>query len=100
LVLEDAAAREARRLVAKEKKKKDEEKKRARKKMLARDSLEKRCRALAREGLPLEASPSTEEEEDDDDDEGMEVRMGLSPKVGSGSTLASAGPSGGTVPAA
>jgi hypothetical protein len=61
-----------RRPVAKEKKKKkDEEKKRARKKMMARDSLEKRCRALAREGLPFEASPSTEEEEDDDDDEGM-----------------------------
>jgi hypothetical protein len=44
-----------RRLVAEAKKKKDEEKKRA------HDSLEKRCTAQAREGLPLEASPSSEE---------------------------------------
>jgi hypothetical protein len=79
-------------LAAKEEKKKDEEKKRAHKKMLACDSLEKRRRAQAREGLPLEASPNIEEE-DDNDDEGMEVRMGFSPEVGPGSTPASAGPS-------
>jgi organic radical activating enzyme len=67
------------------KRKKDEAKKRACKRMVARDSLKKRSRAQAREGLPLEASPSTEEEEDDDDDdEGMEVRAGFSPKVGPG----------------
>jgi hypothetical protein len=55
LVLEDTDARVVRRLVAEAKKKKDEEKKRA------HDSLEKRCTAQAREGLPLEASPSSEE---------------------------------------
>lgn len=48
-------------------------KKRARKKMLDHDSLEKRCRPQATDGLPLEASPNTEEEDDDNDDEGMEV---------------------------
>jgi hypothetical protein len=85
-------AREVCRLAAEEKKrKKDEEKKRARKKMLAYDSLEKHRRAQAREGLPLEASLSTEEE-DDDDDEGVEVRMGFSPEVRPRSILASAGP--------
>ena len=65
---EEAATKEVRRLAAE---KKDKEKKRACKKMLAHDALEKRHRAQAREGLPLEASPSIEEEEDDDDDEGM-----------------------------
>jgi DNA-directed RNA polymerase delta subunit len=77
-VPEDATDREALRLVAQEKKKKDEEKKRAHKKMLAHDALEKRHRAQAREGLPLEASPSMEEDDDDDDDEGMEVCLGFS----------------------
>jgi hypothetical protein len=57
------------------------------------------CRA--REGLPLEASPSTEEEEDDDDDdEGMEVRVVFSPEVGPRSVPASVGPSGGVAPSA
>jgi hypothetical protein len=46
--------------------------------MLAHDALEKRHRAQAREGLPLEASPSMEEDDDDDDDEGMEVCLGFS----------------------
>jgi hypothetical protein len=85
--LEDAAAREVRWLAAEEKKKKkkDEEKKWACKKMLARNALEKCRRAQAREGLPLEASPSTEEDDNDDDDgEGMEVCMGLSPRSGFG----------------
>jgi hypothetical protein len=84
LVLEDTAAKEVRRLTAEEKKK-DEEKKQAHKKMLARDALEKCRRAQAREGLPLEASLSTEGDDDDDDDrEGMEVRMGFSSEVGLG----------------
>jgi hypothetical protein len=92
-------AREVRRLAVEEKKRKmDEEKKGARKKILANDSLEKRHRAQAREGLPLEASPSTEDEEDDDDDEGAEVCMGFSPEVGPESTPASAGPSSGVAP--
>jgi hypothetical protein len=77
-VLENAAGREARRLATQEKKKKDEKKMRACQKMLASDALEKRHRVQARDGLPLEASPSTE----DDDDEGMEVRLGFSPEVG------------------
>jgi hypothetical protein len=78
-VLEDVAAREVRRLAVKEqKRKKDEAKRWARKKMVARDALEKRSRVQAREGLPLESSPSIEDEEDDDDDdEGMEVRAGF-----------------------
>jgi hypothetical protein len=90
-----------RRLEAEEKKRKnDEEKKRAWKKMLACDSLEKCHRAYEREGLPLEASPSTEDEEDDDDDVRMEVCMGFSLEVGPRSVLASMGPSGGAVPSA
>jgi hypothetical protein len=101
--LEDAAAREVRRLVAEEKKqKKDEAKKWAHKRMLARDLLEKHRRAQAREGLPLEDSPSTEEEEDDDDynDEGMEVYVAFRPEVGPSSMPAFRGPSGGAVPSA
>jgi hypothetical protein len=94
LVLEDAADREARRLVAEEKKKKDKEKKRACKKMLACDALEKRSRSQAMEGLPLESSASTEED-DDNDGEGLEVHMGFSPEAGLWSSSASAGPSGG-----
>lgn len=76
-ILEDAADREVHRLATQEKKKKDEKKTRACQKMLASDALEKRHRVQARDGLPLEASPSTE----DDDDEGMEVRLGFSPEV-------------------
>ena len=83
-----------------EAKKKYEEKKRACKKMLARNSLEKGCRARAREGLPLEASPSTKEEGGDDDDEGMEVRMGFSPKAKPGSVPASVDPSGDAIASA
>jgi hypothetical protein len=97
----DTVDREVCWLAAEEKKwKKDEAKKRPRKKMVARDSLEKRHRAQDREGIPLEASPSAEEEDDDDDDEGMEVREGFSPKVGPRSALAWAGPSGGIAPSA
>ena len=82
-VPEDAAVREVRRQAAEKKKKKDEENKRARKKTMAHDSLKKHRRAQARDGLPLEGSPSTEEDDDDDDDEeGMEVRKGFSPEVG------------------
>jgi hypothetical protein len=84
---EEAATKEVRRLAAeaKKKKKKDEEKKHVCKKMLTRDLLEKHRRVQEREGLPLEASPSTKEEEDDNDDEWMEVRMGFCPKAGPGS---------------
>jgi hypothetical protein len=92
--LEDATDRETHRLAVEDKKKKkDAHKKRAYKKMLACDALEKHRRAQAREGLPLEASPSTEE--NDDDDEGMEVRLGFSPEAVLWSEPASAGPSGG-----
>lgn len=94
LVLEDAADREARRLVAEEKKKKDKEKKRACKKMLACDALEKRSRSQAMEGLPLESSASTEED-DDNDGEGLEVHMGFSPEAGLWSAPALASPSSG-----
>jgi hypothetical protein len=90
-VSEDAIAREVCRLAA-EAKKKDGEKKRACKKMLAHNSLEKRCRAQARKGLPLEASPSTEEEDDNNNDEGMEVRMGFSSEAGPRSAMALAAP--------
>jgi hypothetical protein len=94
-------AREVRWLAAEEKKrKKDEAKKQAGKKMVAHDSLEKRCRAQAREGLPLEASLSSEEEDDDDNDEGMEIHVGFSPEVGPRSAPASVGPSGGAAPCA
>lgn len=80
-VPEDAADRATQRLYAKQqKRKKDEEKKRAHKKILARDALEKRHRVRAREGIPLEASPSMGD--DDSDGKGMEVRMGFSPKAG------------------
>ena len=92
-----------RRLAAEEqKRKKDEAKRWARKKMVAHDLLEKRRRAQAREGLPLESSPSTEEEEDDDDDddEGMEVRVVFRPEVGFSSAPASTGPSDGASPPA
>jgi hypothetical protein len=85
-----------------QKQKKDEAKRRAHKKRVARDSLEKRRRAQAREGLPLKSSPSTEEEEDDDDDdnEEMEVHVGFSPEVEFSSAPASTGPSGGVAPSA
>jgi hypothetical protein len=93
--LEDAANKETRLLAVEDKKKKkDAHKKRAYKKMLACDALEKCRRAHAREGLPLEASPSTEE--NDDDDEGMEARLGFSPEAVLWSEPASAGPSGGS----
>jgi hypothetical protein len=85
------------RLAAEEKKrKKDEAKKQARKRMVARDSLEKQRRAQARDRISLEASPSTEEEEenDDDDDEWMEVHAGFSHEVGPRSAPASVSPSG------
>lgn len=84
-----------RQLAVEEKKKKDADKKRARKKMLVHDALEKRRKAQAREGLPLEASPSTEEEDYDDDDEGMEVQLGFSPEARLWSEPASAGLSDG-----
>jgi hypothetical protein len=64
--------------------------------MVAHDVLEKRRRAQAREGFPLESSPSTKEEEDEDDDEGMEARVGFSPETRLSSAPASAGPFGGT----
>jgi hypothetical protein len=75
------------------KKKKDADKKWSRHKMVARDALVKCRRAQAREGLPLEASPSMKN--DDDDDEGMEVQLGFNPKVELWSGPTSAGPSGG-----
>lgn len=80
---------------------KDNEKKRSRKKMLARDSPEKRHRAQTSEGLPLEASPSIEEEDDgNDNDDGMEVPTGFSPEVGPMSASTLVGPYGDAVPSA
>lgn len=62
-----------------------------------RDALEKRRRAQAREGLPLEGSPS---KENDDDDEGMVVHLGFSPEARILSKPTSAGPfDGADVPA-
>jgi hypothetical protein len=52
--------------------------------------------AQAKEGLPLESSPSTQDDhDDDDDDERMEVCADFSPEAGLSSSPASAGPSGG-----
>jgi hypothetical protein len=87
-------------LAAEKNKKKDTNKKRTRKKMVARDTLEKCRRAQAMEGLPLEASASMDDDDDDDDDEGMEVRLGFSLEARLWSESASVGPSGGAdVPA-
>jgi hypothetical protein len=77
--------RAVRRLAAeKEKEKKDAKKARARKRMLAREALEKRCRRQARDGLPRESSPETpddddEDDDDDDEDDDMAARLGLNP---------------------
>lgn len=73
MVLEDATDRMARRLAVEEQKNKDTEKKRAREKRATFDALEKHRLAHEREGVPLEASPSTE----DDEEEGMKVWMGF-----------------------
>jgi hypothetical protein len=51
--------------------------------MLAHDRLENRRRAQAREGLPPEASLSTEDY--DDDDKGMEATWASAPKPNFGS---------------
>jgi hypothetical protein len=86
------------RLVAEEqKRKKDEVKRRAHKKMAACYALERHHRTRAREGLPLESSPSSEEEEDDDDDddEGMEVCANFGPKARLGPVSSPTSPSGG-----
>jgi hypothetical protein len=90
-VPEDAADRATRRLAAeKEKEKKDAEKARARKRMLAREALEKHRRRQARDGLPRESSPETPDDDDDDDDDeddDMAARLGLNPdlRLGQGS---------------
>lgn len=60
-VPEDAAGRTARQLAVEEKKKK---KKKNEAKRAVHDAIEKHCRAHEREGLPLEASPSTDDEEE------------------------------------
>jgi hypothetical protein len=74
-VLEDRAAREARRLSAAQKKEeKDATKKRQVKKALEREALKKRHRQQSLEGLPIEESPSetasVEDEDSEDDDVG------------------------------
>jgi hypothetical protein len=61
-------------------------------KSVVRDTIEKRHRAQEREGLPLDASPSTNDD-NDDDNEGMEVRLGFSPEVRLWSEPSSMGPS-------
>jgi hypothetical protein len=104
LVLEDRAAREARRVsVAKKKEEKDTTKKRQIRKALEREALNKRHRQQSLEGLPIEESPSEtasvedEDEGSDDDDAGSrydtvtflahlpDVRPLLEP-IGGGST--------------
>jgi hypothetical protein len=74
-VLEDRAAREARRLLAAQKKEeKDAAKKRQVEKTLEREALKKRRRQQSLEGLPIEESPSEtvsgEDEDSGDDDAG------------------------------
>jgi hypothetical protein len=83
-----------------EEKKNDKEKKWACKSMMAHDSLEKRRRAQAREGLPLEASLSTEEEDDDEVMRGWRSAWASAPEVGPSPMLALADPSGAAVPTA
>jgi hypothetical protein len=86
-VPEDAADQAVRRLAAKkEKEKKDAKKARARKRMLAREALEKHRRMQARDGLPKESSPKMpddddEDDDDDDEDDDMAARLGLSPDL-------------------
>jgi hypothetical protein len=104
LVPEDAADRAVWRLAAekeKEKEKKDAKKARARKRMLAREALEKHRRRQARDGLPRESSPETpdddnddDDDDDDDKDDDMAAQLGLSsdPRLGQG--LPSQPPSG------
>jgi hypothetical protein len=69
--------------------KKDAKKARARKRMLAREALEKHRRRQARDGLPRESSPETpiDDDGDDDEDDDMAARLGLSPdpRLGQGS---------------
>jgi hypothetical protein len=81
------------RLAIEQQKKKDKEKKRIHEKRAAHDALERHHRAQEREGLPLEASPSTIGGGGDDDDEGMEVWLGFNPKVRLWSEPSLAGPS-------
>jgi hypothetical protein len=73
LVLEDQAAREARRLSAAQKKEeKDAAKKHQVKKALEHEALNKRHRQQSLEGLPIEESPSemvSREDEDSGDDD-------------------------------
>jgi hypothetical protein len=72
------------------------EKARARKRMRAREALEKRRRRQARDGLPLEPLPEMPDEDDDDDDEDddMAARLGLSPDLRLGQGSPSQPPSG------
>jgi hypothetical protein len=97
-VPEDAVDRAARRVAAEEKKKKDAEKARARKRMRARDALEKLRRRQEREGLPRESSPETpdddDDDEDDDEDDGMAACLGFSPGLKLGQEPSSQPPSG------
>jgi hypothetical protein len=98
-VLEDAADRAAWRLAAEKEKEKDAEKAQARKRMLAREALEKRRRRQARDGLPREPSPETPDDDDDDDDDddkddNMAARLGLSPDPRLGQGSSSQPPSG------
>jgi hypothetical protein len=97
-VPEDAVDRAARRVAAEKKKeKKDAEKARARKRIRARDTLEKRHRKQERDGLLREPSPETPDDGDDDDDDednDMTTRLGLSPDPGLGQGLPRQPPSG------
>jgi hypothetical protein len=94
---EDAVDRAARRVAAEKKEeKKDARKAQARKRMRARDALERRRRRQERDGLPREPSSETPDDDDDDDDEDddMAARLGLSPDLRLGQGSSSQPPSG------
>jgi hypothetical protein len=99
-VPEDAVDRVARRVAAEKKKeKKDAKKAQARKRMRARDALERRRQKQERDGLPREPSPEMPDDDDDDDDDeddDMAARLGLSPNLRTRWTGDSA-PGGGVV---
>jgi hypothetical protein len=83
--------------VEKKKEKKDAEKAWSRKRMRARDAMEKRRRRQERDGLPREPSPETPDDDDDDDDDkddDMAARLGLSPDPGPSLGLPCQPPSG------
>jgi hypothetical protein len=99
-VPEDTVDRATWRVAAeKRKEKKDAKKAQARKRMRARDALERLRRRQERDGLLREPSPETPDDDDDDDDDDdedddMAARLGLSPDLRLGQGSSSQPPSG------